>query len=176
MWTLIGVLAILAVVCWIVSTSNKLRKLSREVDETTAEVYRLLRERWDLISDLVETVRGYAPDKTALYTRAMTAVLVARTAGGVLDVPEREVQAVLVQLFATGRSFPQARENEHFARLQVLFGERWTAVERAQRAHSNAVRSCNAAVDSWPASIVARRMGLRRVCPILGDLATARNP
>jgi LemA protein len=161
----------LSLVGWATSIYNSLVKLDEGTHQTWAQVQNQYQRRYDLIPNLVATVRGYAEHESAVFTQ----VTEARASVGKLQVtPEilnnpqmfqqfqeaqRGLTSALSRLLAVAENYPQLKANENFLQLQAqLEGtENRIAVER--RRFNQAVQDYNIKVRSFPASFIAGIMG-----------------
>ncbi len=160
---ILAVLAIIAVVIalYFVSTYNALVRLKNKLQEAQAGIDVHLKERYDLIPNLVETVKGYAKHESG----TLEAVIKARNSAVVSgsfeekEKADRAVTSSLRQLFALGESYPDLKANANFMNLQ----QQLSAVEHEllnQRKYYNAIaRELNTKIELFPSSIIANMSG-----------------
>jgi LemA protein len=156
------IIAFLAVIIfWFVGVYNRLVGLRNRVDTQWAQIDVQLKRRYDLIPNLVETVKGYAAhEKTTL-----DAVIKARQ--GAIDaksVPDQGaaeglLSGALRQLFALAEAYPNLKANENFLQLQAQLAELETVVAGAREAYNESVLGYNNAVQMFPGNIVAGMSG-----------------
>ena len=154
LWILIGgvVLLLLAVVL----LYNRLVRLRNRVENAWAQIEVQLRRRYDLIPNLVETVKGYASHERATFeevTRARTAAQEART------VPEQaQAENLLTQaigrLFAVAEDYPELRATENFQQLQAQLEETEGKIAVSRQVYNDAVLTYDTALETVPTNIV----------------------
>ena len=157
------VLAALIVVVYYYSKYNQFKRASIEIKSAWAQVENQLQRRYDLIPNLVETVKGYAKQEREVLievTKARAKV------GGAGSVPEKiaannELSGALSRLLVVIEKYPELKSNENFLRLQdELAGtENRIAVERMR--YNQKVEAYNKAISVVPGSIIARREGFK---------------
>jgi LemA protein len=163
-----GILALLAVVglaivlgLWFVSTGNRLVALQENVNTAWAQVETVLQRRFDLIPNLVNTVKGYAEHEKEILeevTRLRSQWGQAKTVDEKAQVGS-QLEGVLSRLLVVSENYPDLKANQNFRDLQVeLSGtENRVAVERQR--YNEVVRTYNTAVRQFPASLVASFRG-----------------
>jgi LemA protein len=117
-----------------------------------------LRRRYDLIPNLVETVRGYASHERETFenvTRARAAAVAATGSPAEQAAAEGPLVAALRQLFAVAENYPQLRANENFLALQQELGNTEDRIQASRRFYNANVRDYNRRVQSVPSNIVA---------------------
>ncbi len=129
---------------------------------SSIDVY--LRKRFDLIPELVETVKGFARHEEALLTRVTEARN--RVGSGNLGEAERlrlegELGPAVRRLLAVAEGYPELRSGEHFLNLQRNLTEIEEQISAARRAYNAAVLEINNAVGSFPSNLVASAFGFR---------------
>jgi LemA protein len=162
MLALIVVIAIVAVlVLMFAGTYNRLVGLRQRANQAFADIDVQLQQRHDLVPNLVETVKGYAAhEKTTL-----EAVTNARAAATSATSVEQKVQAenaltgALRQLFAVAEAYPDLKANLNFLGLQSELTDIENKLAAARRFFNNAVAEFNAAIQQFPAVLVAGSMG-----------------
>ena len=156
MYIILGVVAIIVV--WFVVIYNRFVTLSMRVKEAWADIDVQLKRRYDLIPNLVETVKGYAQHEsstletvTAMRTRAMGATTAAEKADA-----ENMLSDALKSLFAVSENYPNLKANENFVELQRELSDTENKIQAARRFYNGVVMDLNTTVDSFPSNIVAR--------------------
>ena len=122
MWVVIVIVAIIVLLLlWLVSMFNKLVKLRNRAENGWAQVDVQLRKRYDLIPNLVETVKGYATHERETFEAVTQARVAAQQAQGVAQQAQAEnmLTAALGRLFAVAEAYPQLRATENFQQLQA---------------------------------------------------------
>jgi LemA protein len=172
---IIGVLIVITAI----AIYNNLVKLRQLVSESWSAIDTELRRRYDLIPNLVETVKGYASHEKG----TLEAVIAARnTAASTQGSPQTQAQnenvlnGALRQLFALSENYPQLKANENFNQLQKDLAETENRLSQARRFYNANVRELNTAVQSFPSSIVASMTGFKSAQYFEVDDQAARGP
>ncbi len=158
------VVVIVGIVVWAISTRNSLVALGNNVEEgfSTIDVY--LKKRWDLIPNLVETVKGYAAHESETFKKVVEARNAAMNASGAEAkiAAENALSGTLKTLFALQEAYPDLKANAQFAMLQSQL----TAIENdlaQHRKYYNAtVKQFNNKVMFFPSNIIAKSMHLSK--------------
>lgn len=157
-------LAILLVVGFIgVSIYNSLVRLRVRSENAWADIDVQLKRRYDLIPNLVETVKGYASHEKG----TLEAVIEARNRAMSAQGPKEKAAAegmltgALKSLFALAEAYPQLRAVESFTQLQNTLNEIEGAVQNARRYYNAVVRDLNTKIQQFPSSIVARMFNFK---------------
>ncbi|HEU4529013.1 MAG TPA: LemA family protein [Actinomycetota bacterium] len=158
-WIVVGVVAV--VVLAAVLVFNRLVRLRNRVDNGWAQIDVQLRRRYDLIPNLVETVRGYAAHERELFeevTRARTAAI---DASSVPDQAQAEDQITrgLRQLLAVVEAYPDLKANEGFLALQEELTGTESKIAYARQFYNDQVMRLNTLIQSFPSVLVARAFG-----------------
>jgi LemA protein len=173
-WIVIGVLA--AIVLYVVYVYNGLVALRQRVNQSFADVDVQLKQRHDLVPNLVETVKGYATHERG----TLEAVVNARNAAIAAKSPEQIAQAenaltgALRQLFALAEAYPDLKANQNFQQLQAELSDIENKIAAARRFFNNAVQEYNTGIEQLPAALFAATLGFhRREFFDLGESRTA---
>jgi LemA protein len=159
---LLGILALLVVLgIWFASANNRLVALQETVKQSWAQVETVLQRRFDLIPNLVNTVKGYAEHEEAVFeevTRLRSQWGQAKTVDEKATAASA-LESTLSRLLLVAENYPDLKADQNFRDLQVeLAGtENRVAVERGR--YNESVRSYNTAVRQFPTSIVANMRG-----------------
>ena len=153
-WFLIF-LAIVAIVG--ITIYNSLVRLRTQTQGAWADIDVQLKRRWDLIPNLVETVKGYASHEKDTLEAVINARNRAMSASGPADKAQAEnmLTGALKSLFALSEAYPQLRAVEGFTSLQGTLGEIEVAVQNARRYYNAVVRDYNTKVEQFPSVVVA---------------------
>ena len=162
MLALIVVVAIaVAAVLMLAGTYNRLVGLRQRANQAFADIDVQMQQRHDLVPNLVETVKGYAAHEKG----ALEAVTSARAAATTATSVEQKVQAenaltgALRQLFAVAEAYPDLKANQNFLGLQSELADIENKLAAARRFFNSAVAEFNAAIQQFPAVLVAGSMG-----------------
>lgn len=164
MTTLIVVLVIAAVLAFIVvGIYNRLVALRQEANQAFADIDVQLKQRHDLIPNLVETVKGYAAHERGTLEEVIQARNSAVAAGGVNDKVHAEnvLTGALGKLFALAEAYPDLKANQNFLSLQGELSDIENKLAAARRFFNNAVSEFNAAIQQFPAVLFAGMFGFK---------------
>ena len=158
-WIILGILA--ALVVWIIVIYNGLVAMRQRVNQSFADVDVQLKQRHDLIPNLVETVKGYAGHERG----TLEAVVQARNAAIAAHGPAAQAQAenmlsgALRQLFALSEAYPDLKANANFQQLQAELSDIENKIAAARRFFNNSVQEYNTGIQQFPAALFASAMG-----------------
>src|SRR3989344_5192949 len=148
---------VLAVVVWFVLLYNKFVSLVKRAEESWADIDVQLKRRYDLIPNLVETVKGYATheqktlaDVTEMRTRAMNAQAPHEKAEA-----ENMLSGALKTLFAVSENYPDLKANQNFLELQRELTGTEDKIQAARRFYNGNVRDFNIKIEVFPNNIIA---------------------
>ncbi|MCC6484585.1 MAG: LemA family protein [Armatimonadetes bacterium] len=155
------ILLAVIVALWWIGIYNRLIALRNEIENLWSQIDVQLRRRFDLIPNLVETVKGYASHEKEIFEK------VAEARAQMLNAksPTDQVQAdnmltgALKSLFAVAEAYPDLKANQNFLSLQEELSSTETQIARARETYNDAVMSYNTLKQSFPASIVASTGG-----------------
>ncbi len=145
------------VALYAVGIYNKLVKLKNLVAEAWSGIDVQLKKRYDLIPNLVETVKGYAAHEKETFenvTKARAAAQQATTVEG-QQVAENKLNGALMNLMAVAERYPDLKANTNFLALQNTLGEVEGDIEKARRYYNGNVREQNTLIESFPSNVVA---------------------
>jgi LemA protein len=151
------VVLLLLLALGVVVLYNRLVRLRNRAENSWAQVDVQLRRRWDLIPNLVETVKGYASHERATFEE----VTKARTAAQQAQGPEEQARAenmltaALGRLFAVAEDYPELRATENFQQLQGQLAEVEQNIVISRQVYNDAVLSYDNALETVPTNIVA---------------------
>jgi LemA protein len=153
---LIIALAVLIIVAGIV-IYNKLVRLRTTVKSSWSDIDVHLKKRYDLVPNLIETVKGYATHEKSVLENVTLARAAAMKASSPADKAKAEnmFTETLKSLFAVAEAYPQLRANENFMQLQQQLKELEDNIEYARRYYNAVVRDYNIMTETFPSNIVA---------------------
>lgn len=156
LWILLGVLVVL--VLYGVLIFNSLVRHRNRVENSWSGIDVQLRRRYDLIPNLIETVKGYAQHERELFDRVTRARTQAIEAGSVGDQAqaEREVTRSLGRLLAVAEAYPQLRANENFLALQEELTATESKIAFARQFYNDQVMRLNTLIQQFPSVIIAK--------------------
>jgi LemA protein len=164
LWVVLGIVAVaLLVAILLVALYNRLVRLRNRAENAWAQVDVQLRRRYDLIPNLVETVKGYASHERATFeevTRARTAAQQAQT------VPEQaKAENILTEaigrLFAVAEQYPKLRATENFQQLQGQLEETEGKIAVSRQVYNDAVLTYDTALETVPTNIVGNMFSFK---------------
>jgi LemA protein len=161
-WIVLGVLVVLAF--WIFSVYNGLVAMRQRVDQSFADIDVQLKQRHDLIPNLVETVKGYAGHERGTLEDVVKARNAALTAQGPAQVAAAEGQLTqaLRGLLALSEAYPDLKANANFQQLQTELSDIENKLAAARRFFNNSVQEYNTGIEQLPAALFAASLGFRR--------------
>ena len=163
MWVLIVLLAvILLIVFGGIASYNRFVSQRNLVRDAWANIDTELRRRYDLIPNLVETVKGYASHEREVFENVTKARAMATAATGSpaeQAAAEGPLVAALRQLFAVAENYPDLKANQNFLALQAELSNTEDRLQTARRFYNSNVRDYNRRVQSFPSNLVASSFG-----------------
>ena len=158
-WVVIG--AIVLIVLYVIFIYNRLVSLRQTVSQSWSDISVQLKQRHDLIPNLVETVKGYAAHERGTLDAVVKARNAAVAASGPADQAKAEnmLTGALRQLFALSEAYPDLKANQNFLALQSELSDIENKIAAARRFFNNAVSEYNAAIQQFPAVLLAGTLG-----------------
>ncbi len=155
LWIVLGVLAI--IVLWVIMVYNGLIHLKVRCEEAWSDIDVQLKRRYDLIPNLIETVKGYASHEKELFTRVTEARAAAMSAGSVADKAAKEnmLSDTLKSLFAVSENYPQLKTSDNFLQLQRELTDTEDKVAYSRRFYNGNVRDFNIKIQVFPNNLIA---------------------
>jgi LemA protein len=157
-WVVIAVVAIVVILLLVlVGMFNKLVRLRNRAENAWAQVDVQLRKRYDLIPNLVETVKGYAAHERGTFEAVTNARTAAQQAQGVQQQAEAEnmLTAALGRLFAVAEAYPQLRATENFQQLQAQLSDVEQNIAVSRQVYNDTVLSYDNALETVPTNVIA---------------------
>jgi len=154
-------LIILAVVLiWIIAMYNGLIRLKNRVDEAWSDIDVQLKRRYDLIPNLVNTVKGYAAHEKQVFENVTAARSRAMGAGSAGDKAQAEnmLTGALKSLFAVAEAYPDLKASQNFLELQRELTDTEDKIQAARRFYNGNVRDFNIKIEVFPNNIMAGTM------------------
>lgn len=162
--TIVILVAIAAIVLWLISVFNSLIRLRNQTDEAWSDIDVQLKRRYDLIPNLIETVKGYAKHERELFEK----VTQARTAAMGAQSPEDKGKAenmlsgTLKSLFAVAENYPELKANQNFAKLQDELSDTENKIQASRRFYNGNVRDFNTKIQVFPNNMIAGMLGFKK--------------
>lgn len=176
LWIILG--GLVAVVLWVALTYNRFITLINRAKEAWADIEVQLKRRYDLIPNLMETVKGYATHERELFEKVTEARTRAMNAQGLEEKGKAEnaLSGTLKTLFAVSENYPQLRASENFKALQDELTDTENKVQAARRFYNTNVRDLNIKIESVPANIIAGIFKFQKMGFFEIEEAAAREP
>ncbi len=164
----ITILVILGIFIIILSVGiaiyNKLIRLRNTVKSSWSDIDVQLKKRYDLVPNLVETVRGYASHERGVFENVTKARSMAMQASTPAEKSRAEnmLRDTLKSLFAVAEAYPELKANANFMQLQSQLKEMEDNIEYARRYYNAVVRDFNILIESFPSNIIATSFGFKQ--------------
>jgi LemA protein len=154
-WILLGVIVVLLL--WAIFTYNRLITFRTRAENGWSQIDVQLRRRYDLIPNLIETVKGYAQHEREVFEKVTEARTQAMGATGVQDQAQAEnaVTAGLGRLIAVAENYPELKANENFLALQEELVGTESKIAYARQFYNDQVTRLNTLVQKFPANLIA---------------------
>lgn len=175
---LIGLLAFIALAAvWFMGVYNSFVRLKALVDEAWSGIDVQLKRRYDLIPNLVATVKGYSSHEREVFenvTKMRSAAMNATTIEAKSQA-EAGLTGALKTLFAVAENYPELKANQNFLSLQQELSSIETELQLARRYYNGAARNYNVGVSTFPATLVAKATGFEKASYFEVSHETERN-
>jgi len=175
----ITILVIIAIVIiWVVASFNGLVTLKNRAKEAWSDIDVQLKRRYDLIPNLVETVKGYATHERELFEKVTQARASAMGAQGAKAKAEAEnmLSSTLKSLFAVSENYPDLKASVNFLELQRELSDTENKIQAARRFYNTNVRDLNISVESFPNNLIANLFSFKQMELFQTASETERQP
>jgi len=164
----IFILTLFILVLWVIFAYNRLVALKNRAKEAWADIDVQLKRRYDLIPNLVETVKAYATHEKELFekvTEARARAVSAEKGGDVKKIAEAEnfLASTLKTLFAVAENYPDLKASQNFLELQRELKDTEDKIMYARRFYNANVRDLSIAIESFPTNVVASIFGFKKM-------------
>ncbi len=158
LWIIIGIL--LAAAAYVIALYNGLVQLKNRVDEAMSDIGVQQKRRWDLIPNLMETVKGYAAHEKGTFesvTKARTQAMQASEKGNMEEMARAEnmLSSTLKSIFALSENYPELKADRNFLHLQQELVDAEDKIQAARRFYNANVQKLNTKVEQFPANMIA---------------------
>lgn len=152
------------IIFWIILAYNRLVTLRNRVKEAWADIEVQMKRRYDLIPNLVETVKGYASHEREIFERVTEARSRAIEATGTKEKAEAEnfLSQTLKTLFAVAENYPDLKASGNFLELQRELTDTEDKIQAARRFYNGNVRDLNIALESFPTNLIGQAFGFKK--------------
>lgn len=160
LFVLLGLFVLIAL--YVIVTYNSLVHMRQRVNQAWSDIDVQLRRRYDLVPNLVETVKGYAGhEKSTLEAviEARNAALANQGTPGQQAGTENLLSGALKNLFALSEAYPDLKANQNFADLQNQLSQIEDTIQNARRFYNGSVKEVNTKVQQFPSNLVANQFG-----------------
>jgi len=163
-WIIIGIVVLL--VLFVIGMYNGLIRLKNRVDEAWADIDVQLKRRYDLIPNLVETVKGYAAHEKETLDRvinARSAAMNAQASGdkAAVEKAENALSSTLKSIFALSEAYPDLKANTNFLELQRELSDTENKIQASRRFYNTNVRDFNTKLQVFPTNIIGNMLGFK---------------
>lgn len=161
---MIGLIIIAIVVVvgfWLVAAYNGLVKLRMRTKEAWSDIDIQLKRRYDLIPNLIATVKGYAEHESGVFQKVTEARVKAIATQGMSEKAKAEDQlsGALKSLFAVSENYPDLKASENFLQLQNELTDTEDKIQAARRFYNGNVRDLNIQIQTFPTNLIAKQLG-----------------
>lgn len=162
LWLVVIIIAIIIV--WLIAVFNALVQFKNRVKEAWSDIEVQLKRRYDLIPNLVETVKGYAAHESGAFEKVTQARAAAMGAKTMKEHGQAEnmLSDTLKSLFAVAEAYPQLRAVESFTELQRELADTENKIQAARRFYNGNVRDMGIMIESFPSNLVAGMFGFKK--------------
>jgi LemA protein len=163
--TLIVILIIIVVlIAAVVTIYNKLVRLRNTVKSSWSDIDVQCKKRFDLVPNLVETVKGYATHEKTVFEKVTQARAMAMQAHSPAEMAKAEnmIRDTLKSLFAVAEAYPELKANANFMQLQTQLQELENNIENARRYYNAVVRDFNILIESFPSNLIASMFNFKQ--------------
>jgi LemA protein len=157
----IGLAIVVALILIIIGLYNSLVSSKNKVDEAWSDIEVQLKRRYDLIPNLVETVKGYAKQESSVLENVTKARTMAMGAGSMQEKLKDEniLSGALKSLFAVSEAYPDLKSNQNFMKMQGDLTDTEDKIQAARRFYNGNVRDYNTRIQQFPGNIFASMFG-----------------
>ncbi len=161
-WVIVIILILVAF--WIILTYNSLIRARNRVDEAWSDIEVQLKRRYDLIPNIVSTVKGYAKHEDSVFTKVTQARTEAMQAKSMKDHAEKEnmLSETLKSLFAVSENYPQLQASENFLHLQHELTDAEDKIQASRRFYNSNVQTFITKIQVFPANTIAGLFGFKK--------------
>lgn len=160
-FVLLGI--ILVIIIWVIAAYNRLVSLRNRIENSWSQIDVQLNRRYELIPNLVETVKGYAKHEKETFENVTKARSAVTAAQGVKQQGEAQnmITEALNRLFAVAEAYPELKANQNFMMLQEELSGTQNKIAYAQQFYNDQVMIYNTMIESFPSNIIANNFGFK---------------
>lgn len=147
---------VVILILWLIGAYNGLVRLRNRAKEAWSDIDVQLKRRYDLIPNLVETVKGYMTHEASVFEKVTEARSMAMQSSGTGKAQAEDVlSGALKSLFAVAENYPQLKANENFMKLQDELTDTEDKIQAARRFYNGMVRDLNTRIQVFPTNLIA---------------------
>lgn len=162
----IGIIVLVVLVLAIIVFYNRFVRLVNQAKEAWSDIEVQLKRRYDLIPNLINTVKGYATHEQTAFEKVTEARTRAMSGGGATKEhaeAENMLTGALKSVFAIAEAYPDLKANSNFVELQRELSDTENKIQASRRFYNGTVRDLNIAVESFPNNIIANTFGFKKM-------------
>lgn len=161
---IIAIIVVVVIIAALIIIYNRLVSLNVRSEEAWSDITIQLKRRYDLIPNLINTVKGYAKHERGVFEQVTAARANALNAQGVQETAQAEgdFQRTLKSLFAVAEAYPDLKANENFKHLQEELVDTEDKIQAARRFYNGVVRDFNTFRTVFPSNVVAGMLGFKK--------------
>ena len=157
------IIVVLVVIFWLILTYNSLVRLRNRVKEAWSDIEVQLKRRYDLIPNLVSTIKGYTKHEEGVFTKVTEARAAAMSAKTPAEHAKTEnmLTETLKSLFAVAENYPELKASQNFLQLQNELTDTENKIQASRRFYNGVVRDLNTKIEVFPTNIIAGMLGFK---------------
>lgn len=161
LWIILGIIGV--IILWLAAIYNGLIKSKMRTEEAWSDIDVQLKRRYDLIPNLINTVKGYATHERELFEKVTQARSQAIGAQGAQEKAnaENNLTQTLKSLFAVAENYPELKANQNFAKLQDELTDTENKIQASRRFYNGNVRDYNIKLQVFPTNLIANFLGFK---------------
>ena len=160
---LILLVIVVVIALWLIVTFNGLVTLKNRVEEAWSDIDVQLKRRYDLIPNVIETVKGYAKHESQTFEKVTAARTAAMNATSIEDHAQTEnmLSQTLKSLFAVAEAYPELKANQNFLGLQQELSDTENKIQASRRFYNGNVRDFNTKLEVFPTNMIGSALGFK---------------
>lgn len=172
----IVLIVVVVIGLYLMSTYNKLVRLRNGAEEAFKSINVFLKQRYDLIPNLINTIKGYTEYESSTLEKIVELRSKAMSSGGKDGgAAELELSSALKSVFALSENYPDLKANQEFLQLQQTLSALEESIQRSRRYYNASARDMNDAVEMFPSNLIAGPFGFHRMEYFEVDEAETKN-
>ena len=174
---LLGIIIVVLAI-WVIFSYNRFITLINHAKEAWSDIDVQLKRRYDLIPNLVNTVKGYATHESATFDNVTKARTAAMGAGNIAEKGKAEnmLTGALKSVFAIAEAYPDLKANQNFLGLQTELSDTENKIQASRRFYNGNVRDLNIAIEAFPGNMIANVFHFAKMELFTLDEEAAKQP